>query len=381
MDDVTDNADQASSHAPTIRTTAMQFLRWAHDHGLLAADAYYPGETIGQPDFGDSTVGAGSLGVLRNRQIRFVAIDPLMNRISVFLRKAAPTVKETKYLPGTCNGFKLQYHQGNPETVSATNVAEVTSNCATHNFGGRDIYTCGSSISIGNNREAGTLGCLVRDIPSGKLFGLSNNHVSGGCSYAPAGLPVIASGILDVTPSNPHPFTLGLHARQLPMYVGDPSSVDHMLNSDAALFEILALDRISSMQRGHYDTPSSVMDMTPGMTVQKVGRTTDLTTGAILGEIVGASGINYSAAQYGFSGGVYFEPLFVVHGVGDVFSEGGDSGSLVTHVDPNGVRHGVGLIVAGCADNSAPGGKRSIVLPLRPILNKLKVELVAGHNC
>ena len=99
-----------------------------------------------------------------------------------------------------------------------------------------------------------------------------------------------------------------------------------------------------------------------------------------MGEVVGATPISYVAGQYGFSGAVYFEPLWVVHGVGDVFSDGGDSGSLVTHVDAAGVRHAVGLIVAGCADNSAPGSKRSIILPLRSILNRLNVELVANHN-
>lgn len=44
------------------------------------------------------------------------------------------------------------------------------------------------------------------------------------------------------------------------------------------------------------------------------------------------------------------------------------------------MRHAVGIVVAGCTDNSAPGGKRSIVLPLRPILDRFKVELVSGHN-
>lgn len=377
----TGNQSAHSAGTPTvdIRTTAMQFLRWARDHGLLASDAYYPGETYAHPSFGDEPVAASALGVLRARQVRFLAIDALTNKISVFLRRASPSAKELRGLPTHCNGHLLNYHQGNPETVAAANVAEATSTCALHQVGPQSFYTCGSSISIGNNREAGTLGCLVRD-PAGQIFGLSNNHVSGACSYAPAGLPVIAPGILDVSPSNPYPFTLGIHSRQLPMHVGDPSSIDHTQNSDAALFEVLNPALISSMQRGHYDTPNSLMDLAPGMQVQKVGRSTDLKAGVVLGEIVGAASINYAAAQYGFSGAVYFEPLWIVHGLGDIFSDGGDSGSLVTHVDSAGMRHAVGIVVAGCTDNSAPGGKRSIVLPLRPILDRFKVELVSGHN-
>lgn len=371
---------QTSPEGVTIRTTALQFLRWAHDHGLLSSDAYYPGETMGTPDFGEVGVGTSAMGILRSRQVRFVTVDPAANKISVFLRRATPSAKELKVLPLSCNGVSLRYHQGNPETISLSNVAEASSTCAMRNVGGTSFYTCGSSISVGNSREAGTLGCLVRNGAS-EIFGLTNNHVSGACSYAPSGLPVIAPGVLDVSASNPHPFTLGTHSHQLPMLVGDPSSIDHALNSDAALFRISALDRISSMQRNHYDTPTSVLDMAPGMKVQKVGRTTDLTSGFVYGELIGAASISYSASQYGFSGSVYFEPLFLVHGIGDVFSEGGDSGSLVVHEDAQGARHAVGIVVGGCVDNGAPGGKRSIVLPLRPILDRLQVTLVALHNC
>jgi hypothetical protein len=376
---MTTGTQQVGRLGPDIRTTALQFLYWARNHGLLALDAYFPGEALDSPSFGDEPVGVAALGVLRARQIRFVTIDSVTNRISVFLRRASPSIKELKELPKYCNGFSLNYHQGNPETVEAANVAEATSTCAMHENGGARFYTCGSSISVGNNREAGTLGCLVRD-DTGQLFGLSNNHVSGACSYAPTGLPVIAPGILDVSPTNPHPFTLGIHTRQLPMHVGDPSSIDHTQNSDAALFQIINPDAISSMQRKHYDTPNSVTNLEARMEVQKVGRTTGLKTGVVMGQIVGASAIYYAAGQYGFSGTVYFEPLWVVHGVGDVFSEAGDSGSLVTHVDAAGVRHAVGIVVGGCADNSAPGGKRSLILPLLSILNQFNVELVANHN-
>lgn len=362
-----------------IHTTALQLLRWAGENGLLASDAYYPRSTVGLPDFNGDSVNDMLLGILRRRQIRFVAIDSITNRISVFLRRATPSTKELEKLPAYCNGFSLSYHQGNPETVAASNVAEATSTCATHQVNNQQFYTCGSSISIGNSREAGTIGCLVRN-ETGQLFGLSNNHVSGACSHAPIGLPVIAPGILDVSPTNPYPFTLGTHVSQLPMHVGDPSIVDYKQNSDAALFRILNPERISSMQRWHYDTPNSLMDLVPGMNVQKVGRSTDLKSGVVLGPIVGAIPVNYSSAQYGFSGTVYFEPLWMVFGIGDLFSDGGDSGSLVTHVDNMGNRHAVGMVVAGCADNSAPGGKRSLILPLRPILDRLKVQLVANHN-
>lgn len=146
-----------------ISTTALQFLRWAHDNGLLVADAYYPGETVPHPNFG-SVDGKTAVGVLRNRQVRFLALNPSAGNIVVFLRKAAPTAKELKVLPVQCNGYSLRYLQGNPEAVTPANVSEATSTCAVHlSMAGLRHYTCGSSISIGNNREAGTIGCLVKD--------------------------------------------------------------------------------------------------------------------------------------------------------------------------------------------------------------------------
>lgn len=362
-----------------IRASALQFLRWAHTHGVLATDSYFPGETIGTPNFGDTEISPKIIGILRTRQIRFLGINPQENRITVFLKRTSPTVKEIAALPTTCNGFSVSYHQGNPDAIAPANISETTSACAIFNGASGLKYCCGSSISVGNNREAGTLGCLVRDA-EGSLYGLSNNHVSGSCGYAPLGLPIIAPGVLDVSPLNPPPFTLGIHTRQLPLSIGDPTSIDHTQNSDAAIFQIIATGSICSMQRGHYDTPSSVMDIAPGMTVQKVGRTTDLTEGTVMGEIVGPTSIRYAAPNYEFSGHVYFEPLFVIYGNGDIFSDGGDSGSLVTHVDSSGARHAVGIVVGGAIDNKVPGGKLTLVLPLRPVLDRLSISLVSSYN-
>ncbi|MBV7417890.1 S1 family peptidase [Comamonas sp. CMM03] len=363
----------------SARETALQILSWARDKGLLAEDAYFPKDSHPEPNFGQS-IDASAINTLRNRQIRFLCIDEDAKKVSIFFRKAAPTVKELKSLPLLCNGHTISYHQGNTESVSPAAVAAQTNTCALHASKAGNHYTCGSSVSVGNNREAGTLGCLVKDA-NGDLFGLSNNHVSGACSYAPIGLPVMAPGILDVTPGNPYPFTIGVHHTNLPMLFGDPSGVDHTQNSDAALIRITAPQLISSMQRGSYDTPTSVANLTTGMKVEKVGRTTGHTHGTIMGEIVGVIPVNYVAQQYGFSGPAYFENVFVAYGIGDVFSDGGDSGSLVTHVDANGKRHAVGIVFAGSTDSSAAGGKRSLILPLRSILTRFNVELVSGHNC
>jgi hypothetical protein len=94
----------------------------------------------------------------------------------------------------------------------------------------------------------------------------------------------------------------------------------------------------------------------------------------------GAFPVNYTAALYGFNGSVLFEPVFCIVGNGSIFSDSGDSGSLITSVDANGNRIAVGLVFAGMSDVNAPGGKLTLALPLEPVLNQLGVTLVSGHN-
>jgi hypothetical protein len=362
----------------TIKNAATAFLRWAHEHSLLAPDAFFPGADIEAPAF-DVDPGPVAVSVLRQKQIRFVGVNPSADQINVYLVRAAPSSRASKVLPKTCNGYQLRFHQGNPEPISPASVAEATNTCTVRMINGSAFYTCGSSISVGNARSAGTLGCLLQD-QAGILFGLSNNHVTACCNYAPVGLPILAPGVTDVSPTNPPPFTIGFHRQQLPMLMGDPSSVDATQNRDAAIFAIADPNAVSSMQQGYFDTPASVLDLAPGMGVEKVGRTSERTRGQVQAELIGASPIMYSASHYSFSGAVYFEPLFLVHGIGDRFSEAGDSGSLVTHLDANGVRHAVGIVVGGATDNSAPGGKLSLILPIRPILNQFGLSLKSNHN-
>jgi hypothetical protein len=81
-----------------------------------------------------------------------------------------------------------------------------------------------------------------------------------------------------------------------------------------------------------------------------------------------------------FAGAVAFEPVFLIAGIGQAFSDNGDSGGLITAVDQGGQRVAVGIVVGGKADKSAPGEKVTIALPILPILEGLGVTLVSGHN-
>ena len=243
-------------------------------------------------------------------------------------------------------------------------------------------YSCGSSISIGNRRTAGTLGCLVRDA-AGKLYGLTNNHVTGGCNYTRIGMPVIAPGVKDVTSASFPPFSIGAHYRAIPMTLGEPGTVEHENNTDAAIFSIDDPDLVTSSQRSFYDTPSSlgkiVADIETGTRVKKVGRTTGLTTGFIESLNVGPMALDYDIPTHHsahetvkFQGRVYFEPVYIIRGDANIpFSQKGDSGSLVV-TDIDGEEKAVGLIFAGDTSENI-----SYMLPLAPILDRLGVSLVS----
>lgn len=365
----------------TVTNTALKLLAWAYGESLLKPDAFHPPAGANQqPPVFDPPLTMAGLAALRQKQIRFVGIDETAQSITVYLHKATPSDRMMRDLPATADGHALRFRQGNPETVSPGAVSEATSTCALHFKNNAHYYTCGSSVSVGNARLAGTLGCLLRDPITGEMFGLSNNHVTGGCNYAPIGLPIVVPGIMDVTPDNPLPMTIGTHARQLPMLMGDPSQVNSALNRDAAVFKLINTDALSSMQQNHYDTPSAHLPLAVGMEVQKVGRTSELTHGIVQAQVLGPLAIGYAAPHYNFNGSIFFDPLFVVHGIGDRFSDGGDSGSLLTHVDAAGKRYAVGIVIGGCADNSAPGQKLSLVAPIEPILAEFALELVSGHN-
>lgn len=320
--------------------------------------------------------------ILRKKKVRHIAYNDAEDSITIFLQRAIGTNKSVlNALPMEIGGIRIKYRQGITQTigqhVSLPHSAAPWTIRQSSN--GSGYYACGSSISVGNSREAGTLGAIVKDA-DGKLYGLSNNHVSGSCNYASKGLPIVAPGILDVCANGLHPFTIGTHSKLLELRTGSPDHVPAAGNIDAAIFELTFPDKITSWQGNSYDTPAAAANLEAGMIVEKVGRTTGSTQGKVMGKIYGFQSIMYNAPLYQFSGLVYFTELFAIIGHGDMFSDSGDSGSLITNVDPNGNRNAVGIVVGGMEDGQAPGGKITLALPIIPVLNELGVTLVSGLN-
>ena len=246
--------------------------------------------------------------------------------------------------------------------------------------------TCGSSLGIGNQRNAGTLTALARRVGSTELFGLSCNHVIGGCSTTVPGTPIVVPGIQDVTAESPEIAVVGTFAQAASMRQGLPTVSDILDNADLACFELSPegtklLTSWHGMGDRAYDTPTEVLTaLSPGTRVQKWGRSTAWTDGRVSTVLTDPEPVDYSVVSYfspqasqTFKGTIYYPTVYEVGNVGPPFSAPGDSGSLVVTVEPEGeAPRAVGVIIAG-------GQTKTLVLPLQPMLAQLQLELVANH--
>lgn len=315
--------------------------------------------------------------ILRQRGIFSISFNNLDSSVWVYTKRRV-TVKDTEVLPSDFGGCSIVYSQGE---IDELGTAPAEAQGAPYELGtanGYSTYRCGSSISPGNSASAGTMGALVTK--NGETFGLTNNHVTGGCSHSPPGLPILAPGVLDVVAGGIPPFTVGFHDSVLSMVPGDGGNVHIAQNSDAALFRITYPAAVSSFQGTAYDTPSLILEPQEGMSVEKVGRTTGHTTGRIVGRELVPLRVSASAPNYGYKAVVLMPSAFIVHGDDTPFSEGGDSGSLVVSRQLDGTFAAVGILFAGGQDAKAPGGKKTYILPIGPILLRLGVTLTSGHN-
>jgi hypothetical protein len=218
--------------------------------------------------------------LLRSKQIQGVAFNEPRREIIVFTKRVAPTSKKQRAaLPRMVDDVQVAYSQGVQNPIGGPpSIAHAGPPYVIRVRGTTHHYTCGSSISVGNMRDGGTMGVLVKDA-EGVLYGLSNNHVSGSCSYAGVGLPILAPGVVDVAPTNIPPFTLGFHARALAFVSGSADNVDPRANLDSAIFRIANESTVSSYQGSAYDTPAAAGDLVPNIEVEKVGRQPGLPAG------------------------------------------------------------------------------------------------------
>ncbi len=276
------------------------------------------------------------------RKVHAVAVNEKESKILIYLSKTFAN-KQLEKLPSEIRGFGIEYRRGIIGQVGGSPPAGIGS--PSHYLHNQRI-ACGSSIGLGGGMGTGTLGALVS--VGGDLFGLSNNHVIGRCSYAEGGHPVLSPGNLDINPNFLiHPFTIGVYERSAPMVNGSPATVSVQGNLDASLMRIVDENKVSSMQGAFYETPNSIEKITDGLPVQKVGRTTGHTHGMVTGKIAGFQSVSYVVPELQQQFNVFFSEAWIVEGVAGEFSAGGDSGSLVVTKNDSGEMAAVGLVFAG----------------------------------
>ena len=217
---------------------------------------------------------------------------------------------------------------------------------------------CG--VSIGNclSNSAGTLGCLVTR--SGQLFILSNNHVMALVNTSPLNAGICQPGRIDsgVCPAD-------IIAR-LTQFVPINFAAGSINTVDCAIARTSPnlVDR-RLLRPGGVLQPITAGNVAPAlnMQVQKSGRTTQYRRGII--DLINTS-LNVSYAPLG--GVARFVRQFRVKGTGVIFSDRGDSGSLITSFPQN---QPVGLLFAGNAAQNATFGN-----PIGPVLASFGTTIV-----
>ena len=361
-----------------LRELAISLKKWAQSEQMMGRNylSHQPFDSgLIRTVFGHAGVPAVTR-ILQDRMIAGIGINELNDEIIVFTRKklrgADKRVLSNAAITIGTQQISLVFRDGGlpfAGTVPPPPGAGIPA-ATMHN--GR--YTCGSSIFIGSEKGAGTLGCLVRHRTDGTIYGLSNNHISGGCNYAVPGLPIVSPGSLDVAAGAQDPETIGHHSLAYPFIDGLPEIVDASGNLDAAIFKIANLDRVSSMQRTAYDTPADCVPLEVGMRVQKVGRTTGSTHGEVVAEYPAFESIEYELHLIDGKKQVYFQNLFIIMATPGEFAQPGDSGSLIVEVQQNGPRRGVGIVVG------TDGSGLTYALSLHRVLEHFNVDLVSNHN-
>jgi hypothetical protein len=359
-----------------IRDVALKLKKWAQANQMIGLSKETPPVDLVAIRSVFRGVGVPiATKILQDKGIAYIGINELSDEITVFTRRRL-TVKDQRLLESASyidgdQRYSISFKQGNVAHAGPTANPPIGLP-PYHKINNR--YTCGSSVYIGSEKGAGTLGCLVKDKGGGQLYGLSNNHVTGGSNYAAPGLPIVAPGGLDVTAGGMDPTTLGHHADAYPFIDGLPDAVDADKNLDAAIFTIPDPDIVSSMQRGEYDTPAECVPLEIDMRVLKVGRTTGKTAGKVVSELFDFEPIIYDLDIISGKKIVYFKSLFVIVGDFNAFSQPGDSGSLIFTLGADNIRRAVGIVVA--ADENG----LTFALSLDRILSYFNLELVSGHN-
>ncbi len=206
-----------------------------------------------------------------------------------------------------------------------------------------------NGVSVGNNFEcaAGTLGTGL--VIGGQTYALSNNHVFARQNAGVIGEVIVQPGRFDSHPrcADDTPASqLGTLADFQPIdFAGGDNTIDAAIASTSTPLTC-------ATPAGFYGSPgTTVVVASVGLPIQKVGRTSGLTTGSV-------ALINVTV-NVGYGGGRvarFVNQVVTTSGI----SKAGDSGSLIVTNDAD--ANPVALLFAGTADGTTVGNPIGDVL-------------------
>ncbi len=188
--------------------------------------------------------------------------------------------------------------------------------------------------SVGNYNEcaSGTFGCVVEK--GGNMYILSNNHVLARQNAGSNGEPIGQPGLFDNKPqcSGYWADTVASLSQYVTVQTG--TNANNKVDAAIAISNSNMIDCATDAK--FYGLPNSTsVNAALDMTIQKVGRTSALTTGTIIG-VNATVTIAYAGANTRF-----VDQVLTTSG----FSKSGDSGSLIVTNDAS--ANPVGLLFAG----------------------------------
>ena len=352
---------------------AIEIANWAKAHRMTGSYDLSP--SYNESVINETFRGAGlrnATSILQDRKISYIGVNDENNSVVIYLEKTL-RVKDTKALINVAfDGTRIEFRHS---SLAQSGNSPPPPPIPAYHVSSSGKYTCGSSVYIGNHRGAGTLGCLLQD-KQGNKFGLSNNHVLADNNYADLGLPIGVPGLLDVVSGGIDPVSVGHLHKAVPLMDGSASIVPCKNNIDAAIFSLSpsGANYLSSSQRNYYDTPTSVLSPKANMKVQKVGRTTGMTSGRITSRFASPVAVCGKVAHTGSDKLIYFNNVWgIEEDNGNAFSLSGDSGSIITNLGDDGTRHVVGLLFAGSAE-------LTFMVDIQTVLTAFDMEILSNFN-
>jgi hypothetical protein len=304
------NPEEPQVQPARIQAAPAQATAFAVDDGIRAAKQALKARMVSAQAFGTegfSNIRGFAIG---EKTTSGHATADLAVKVYVVEKNPLSVLSEGERVPEQINGYPTDVEE----------VGEVVA----QGFQGREKPAyCGSSVGH-FAITAGTLGCLVV-LDDGSLCMLSNNHV----------LANVNDGSRDDRILQPGPADFGTEL------------IARLLKFNEIRFgrdnEVDAAVALTSFALANPEHHAYVIDTTPleaglNMPVRKEGRT----TGHRLGSVTGVEA--EIAVSYGSKGQANFVNQIQIRGNGDLFSEGGDSGSLVVHAN---TFQPVGLLFAG----------------------------------